>query len=326
MRDSTVPTNALLLALAAGLISAVVFASATTGPMVLRVVLFFLTPLSLYLAGLGLGHAAAAAAALVAGLLIMLIAGPAAAMFYAVSAAIPAVVITRLALLSRETESGQEWYPIGRLVAAAALFGGVLAALVLAIMGGDVDTLTKTMRAVVDSFVKSELANMPGAPKFDEAQITDMAQTTLAALPLVLGGLGMATALVNLWLAGRITQASGRLVRPWPDLTTLTLPSGLLLILCIVLAVKLAGGVASLYAGGFTGPITIAFALVGLAVIHALTRQSPWRSLGLWALYAALLVFTQPLLLLLAIGGVAETVFNYRGQYARDGDGRPPPV
>ncbi len=50
------PTNVFLLALAAGIISAIVFASATTGAMLLRVVLFLLTPLSLYLAGLGLGH------------------------------------------------------------------------------------------------------------------------------------------------------------------------------------------------------------------------------------------------------------------------------
>ena len=56
------PTNVFLLSLAAGIISAVVFASATTGAMLFRVVLFFLTPLSLYLAGLGLGTVAAAIA------------------------------------------------------------------------------------------------------------------------------------------------------------------------------------------------------------------------------------------------------------------------
>jgi hypothetical protein len=49
------PTNVFILAIAAGVVSAVVFASATTGAMLLRVVLFLLTPLSLYLAGLGLG-------------------------------------------------------------------------------------------------------------------------------------------------------------------------------------------------------------------------------------------------------------------------------
>ena len=29
--------------------------------------------------------------------------------------------------------------------------------------------------------------------------------------------------LLNLWLAGRITRMSGRLIRPWPDLAAMTI-------------------------------------------------------------------------------------------------------
>jgi len=52
----------LLIGLGAGLISAVVFASATTGPLLMRMLLFLLTPLPLFLAGLGLGPITAAIA------------------------------------------------------------------------------------------------------------------------------------------------------------------------------------------------------------------------------------------------------------------------
>ncbi len=38
----------LLIALGAGLVSATVFASATTGPLLVRIVLFLLTPLALF--------------------------------------------------------------------------------------------------------------------------------------------------------------------------------------------------------------------------------------------------------------------------------------
>ena len=55
--------NTLLFGLGAGLISAIVFVSATTGPVLARFAFFFLTPISLYLAGLGLGPLAAAVAA-----------------------------------------------------------------------------------------------------------------------------------------------------------------------------------------------------------------------------------------------------------------------
>ena len=47
--------NQLLIAVLLGLVSAVVFASATTGPMLMRYVLFLLTSLPIFLAGLGWG-------------------------------------------------------------------------------------------------------------------------------------------------------------------------------------------------------------------------------------------------------------------------------
>jgi len=307
------PTNALLLALAAGLISAVVFASATTGPMLLRFVLFFLTPLSLYLAGLGLGQVAVAIAAIAATLLITLLATPLTALGYAVTSAVPALVTTRLALLSRPiSDDVQEWYPVGRIVAAAAFFGGAFAILVLVLMGGDTASLTKIMRDVVDAFVKSQIANLPGAPTFTDDQITELAKTTLNSLPWVLGGLGMATILFNLWLAGRITLASGRLVRPWPDLASLELPASALFALMIAMVLTFLGEMPGLFAGGIAGAFLIAFALVGLALAHTLTRDSPWRNFTLAALYGALLFFTAPALALLAIAGLAETVFGYR--------------
>lgn len=108
------PTNVFLLAIAAGIVSAVVFASATTGAMVLRVVLFLLTPLSLYLAGLGLGVIPGAIAAITATTTVMLITNPLTAEIYAISTAIPAFVCTRFTLMSRGPEDQREWYPIGR--------------------------------------------------------------------------------------------------------------------------------------------------------------------------------------------------------------------
>ena len=88
-------------------------------------------------------------------------------------------------------------------------------------MGGEVETLTKLLRGVVESFVKTELSRIPGAPAITAAEIDEVTRTTLSSLPWALGLLAMGTILLNLWLAGRITLASGRLKRPWPDLATL---------------------------------------------------------------------------------------------------------
>jgi hypothetical protein len=305
------PTNVFLLALAAGLISAVVFASATTGALLLRVVLFFLTPLSLYLAGLGLGTVAAAIAAIAATATVLLMANPLAAEVYAISTALPAVVVTRLALLSREQGEVREWYPIGRIVVIAAVFAGIFAMIALVLMGGDVDTLTKMLRTVVESFVKTELAEIPGAPEINADQIDEITRSTLSSLPWALGLLAMATILLNLWLAGRITLASGRLMRPWPDLAKFAMPARATFALLVAIGLSLLGGMTGLLAAAVAAPFTLAFGLVGLGVVHTLTRNSPWRSFILAALYAGV-VFVPHIGLLLAIAGLAETVFRYR--------------
>jgi hypothetical protein len=304
-------TNVFLLSLAAGIISAVVFASATTGAMLLRVILFLLTPLSLYLAGLGLGAVASAIAAITATAAVLLIAGPLTAEVYAISTAVPAVICTRMALLSRGTETGREWYPLGRIVVIAALFAGLFAALALIVMGGNIDALTKMLRGAVETFVKSELSRIPGAPAIGAQEIDEITRSTLSTLPWALGLLAMTTTILNLWLAGRITLASGRLVRPWPDLAQFKMPAGATFVLLVAIGLTFTGGITGLFAASFAAPFTLAFALVGLGLIHVLTRGSPWRTFILTALYTGA-VLVPHIGLLLALAGLAETVFGYR--------------
>ena len=131
----------------------------------------------------------------------------------------------------------------------------------------------------------------------------------------------MITTLLNLWLAGRITLASGRLVRPWPDFSQLRLPASATFALLAAMAAAFLDGFPGLLAGGFAGALTIAFALVGLAVAHSLTRGSAWRNFILTALYASLVLYTPGIALLLAVVGLAETIFAYR-----EGGERPPPA
>ena len=308
-------TNQLLLTIAAGLIAAVVFASATTGAMLLRFVLFFLTPLSLYLAGLGIGPLAASIAAIVATLTILALTNPVAAIVFAISAGAPAVISTQLALLGRRDDSGgrrSNGIRSGVLLSSPAIFGGVFAALALLLIGGDTATLAKAMRTLVETFVKTELPQIPGASPLTDVQIDEIANRALGLLPWTLAALSMITTLLNLWLAGRITLASGRLTRPWPDLSRFALPAGATFALLASMALAFANGIPGLVSGGFAGAFTMAFALVGLALAHTLTRDSPWRNFILTALYAGLILYTPVIALLLALAGLAETIFHYR--------------
>ena len=303
--------QSILLGVGAGLISAIVFASATTGPALSRVLFFLLTPFPLYLAGLGLGLVPAIAAAATATLALLSVSSPLGAAMFAAEAAAPAVILTRLAMLNRAHGEDRVWYPIGRVVAVAALLAaGATAALLLA-AGTDAAALTAKLKPMIVEFIKSQVPSGPDAPLTDE-QISSVAEGLVPLLPAFLGMLLMLMALLSLWLAGRVTLASGRLSRPWPSLKDLELPSGSALMLLAATALSFAGGRIGLAATAFAGAFQLAFALQGLAVAHHLTTGSPWRGFILSALYAALIVLTPYALALLALAGLADTVFRYR--------------
>ncbi len=302
----------LLIGLGAGIVSATVFASATTGPIPIRLILFVLTPLALFLAGLGLGPATAALAG-VAGTALVLAAGsPAAALIFFASQALPVFFLAYLASLNRTTGEVTEWYPIGRIVLAAALISGAIATLTLILLGGDVESLRASLRALLENFVTNELPKMPDAPTLTPKDIDDATAVALALLPAASAISNMASLLFNMWLAGRITLASGRLHRPWPDLATITYPTGAPLLLAVATGAWFLPGLPGLIGGGFAGPVYVAYLLLGLAVVHYVTRGYAWRPFALWALYAALFIMNSVASLALALLGLTESIWSIR--------------
>jgi hypothetical protein len=303
----------LLIGLGAGLVSAVVFASATTGPVLIRMVLFLLTPLALFLAGLGLGPLAAAAGGL-AGTMLVLVAGSlAGALVFAAAQAIPVVILTYLASLNRQTGDGVvEWYPAGRLIIVAAILAGLFSTLTLFLLGGDVETLRTALRDMLQTFVSNELPKMPDAPTLGPAEIDEATAIALALLPAASAISTMGSLLFNLWLAGRITMASGRLQRPWPDLAAIVYPPVTPLLLALATGAGFLAGLPGLIAAGFAGPLFLAYVLLGLAVVHFMTRGRAWRPFALWGLYASLFIMNTVASLAIALLGLAEAIWPMR--------------
>ena len=302
----------LLIALGAGLISAIVFASATTGPLLVRILLFLLTPLALFLAGLSAGTRAAAIAGIAGSALVIAAGGSTAALIFATSQALPVVVLVHLASLNRQTEGETEWYPVGRIVIAVVLMAAAFSTLTLFLLGGNVETLRETLRTLLESFIQNELAKMPDAPPLGPKEIDEVTTVTLTLLPAASAISTMGSLLFNMWLAGRITLASGQLRRPWPDLAAMTYPPGTPLMLAVATAAAFLSGLAGLIATGFAGPLFLAYVLMGLAVVHYVTRGRPWRPFALWALYAALFIVNTIASLAVAILGLTESVWPLR--------------
>jgi hypothetical protein len=312
----------LLIGLGAGAVSAVVFASATTGPLLMRMLLFILTPLALFLAGLGAGPMTAALAGAVGTLLVFAVGGVPAALIFAASQAIPVFALVYLASLNRPVADGREWFPVGRIVIAAALLAGAFSTLTLIMLGGDAEALRATLRNLLQQFVTNELPKMPDAPTLTPADIDDAASVALALLPAASAMLTMGSLLFNMWLAGRITLASGRLQRAWPDLAAMVYPSGTPLLLAALAGAGFLSGLAGLIARAFAGPLFFAYVLLGLAVVHYITRGNTWRPFALWGTYLLLFAVNSLASLALALLGLADAIWPLR-KPAGPLDGRP---
>lgn len=322
----------ILVGLAAGLAAAVLFASASAGGMTGRVVLFFLAPLPCYLAGLGWGSAAAALAATSSAIGAGLMLGLRTGAVYFLSQGIPLVVLCHLALLNRPSASPAvssspapaiEWYPIGRLVAVATLMAGSLALLSILLLGNDLDQLKAMMRELVEKVILKQLPSL-GGDKLGEPEINAMAEMLLFALPAGSALLWLGGFVLNLWLGGKITLMSGRLARPWPDVTTMRYPRGFGLGLAISLVALLLPGFAGLLASGFAGAFLFAYLLMGLAIIHFATRGLAARPFILWGVYVALFVLNTWAGLLIALLAVLEPVLPWRRP--PEGGNAPPPA
>jgi hypothetical protein len=302
----------LLIGICAGLVSAVLFASASTGTMLGLFVLFFLSPPPIAIAGLGWGWRAAAVAAVAGAALIAVITSPRGALFHALALGAPTAILSYYCLLHRDVQAltgatHTEWYPIGRVVTLAAFLAGGLAAIGLLTTAPDMDGLNALLRGMLEKMLKPpQSASMPmGAPPaLTPEQITGLTSLLSGLFTASLATMWFAIAMLNMWLAAHVVARSARLVRPWPDLSELRLPPSLPIALGAALAGTYLSGFPGLIAAGFASAILLAYVCVGLAIIHSLTRGQALRPMYLTATYAILFLFylfVGPLLALLGL-------------------------
>lgn len=312
----------LFIGVGSGLIAAALFASAATATA-LAGVLFYLAPLPLCLAGLGWGTVTGLISALTATVVVALGLGPAAAAIFALSIAAPIAFLTHLALLSRplptaegEPNAALEWYPPGRLVGWAALIAGLLAAMLVLVLGYDQDSYRESVREMLSHSALKDLDT--DGTLFTEENMAKISGLIARALPAAFAIVWLTVALFNLWIAGRIVEASGRALRPWPDLHALELPNAFVLLFAGALAASFLPGLAGLLATGLAGALLFAYTLQGLAVIHVYSRGIPLRGLLLATIYLAIL-FLGWVVIVIAIIGLAEPSLGLRRRVAHGG-------
>lgn len=309
-------TGLLITGIAAGLASALLFVAAETGSLV-SVLLFYLATLPLLISGLGWGWMTAVIGALVGAVAIGAVTSPIGGLVFFVTVGGPAAVLSYLALLSRTDENGAtDWYPVGRIVLWSAAMGTVIVAAALFMIGSNIDEFRAALIAMFSEMATASEGGL--APDADTMEA--FADSMLALLPPFAAGLWLMTTLLNLYIAGRVVRTSNRLVRPWPDIARLELPTVAGLVLLAALAFWIFGGPIGRIAAPAAASLILCFSFVGLGVVHVLTRGNPARGLILSALYILTALSLWPLLFLAALG-LAEPQLRLRDRRPPTGGG-----
>ena len=314
----------VLIGLAAGAASALMFASIISGALI-SLLLFYLAPLPLMVAAIGWGPLCGAIGGIAASLGLGAIFGINYCIAFAVAVALPGWWLGHLVLLGRPiaaagngaapAEPNLEWYPVGRILLWIASLAALTTFAALLTLGTDAATITDMLRRGVTRIFNPQ--NEP-AP----AEMAQWVDAMVALAPFAAASVAMPTLTLNLWLAAKIAATSGRLHRPWPDLRTAALPPTALAVLCVAAALCFAGGLLSILAQIVTSALMMAYAFTGLAVLHTLTLALKSRAFWLGSAYAVVVLFVWPVLAMVVLG-VADAVFGLRQRYLRS---RPPPL
>lgn len=317
----------ILIALAAGSASALMFASIVSGALI-SLVLFYLSPLPLMVTALGWGPLAATIGGIAAASGLGLMFGLPYCAAFALTVALPAWWLGHLALLGRPVANAapatgvapvapaMEWYPVGRMLLWIAAFAALTTMAAMLTLGTDAETITGTLRRGLLRILGPREAASSGDV---ERWVAALALIAPPAAAIV----SMLTLTLNLWLSGKIATTSGRLHRPWPDLKTAELPPMTLVVLSVALAFCFIGGLAALFAQIATTALMMAYAFTGFAVLHTLTLAMKGRAIWLSCTYAIVVVFGWPVLAMVALG-LADAVFGFRERYLRGK--QPPPL
>ena len=309
----------VLIALAAGLASALMFASIVSGALI-SLLLFNLAPLPLMVVGLGWGPLSATIGGIAAATLLGTIFGLPYCIAFVLTSALPAWWLGHLAMLGRPLAAGTapagedalEWYSVGRILLWVVVFATITTTATLLTMGSDGPSIQGTMRSGWAHFLES-MGITPSDRRVDALVTIAPAAATIA---------NIVTLTLNLWLAARIAATSGRLHRPWPDLKSTALPPMTLAALCAAIALCFSGGLVAIVSQIVTAALLMTYALTGFAVLHTLTLALKNRALWLGCAYFIVAVFAWAVLAMVLLG-IADAIFGLRQRYLR---GRPPPL
>lgn len=273
------------LALAAGLLSALLFLSLAKG-IALGFVLSYVAPLPLMMAGLGLGMGASVIAGAVAAAAVAMVAGGASIPPFLVAAVLPTLVVTNRALLWRSAADGSaEWYPPGLVLAWLCAAGLALMLIGTALVAGHPEGVRAWVGEMIARTLELLAADVP-------AQQRAQAVTWWTPFfPAMVVSSWLVMAVANATGAQGILTRMGRARRSRPAYGELWLPDWLAVVLAVCgLAAAALGGDAGYVAANLAVVTLVPFLFLGLAGIHRWAAGRPYARLVLAVTYGVLVL------------------------------------
>jgi len=281
----------LAAAIGVGVVSAFLYLAVLFGGFG-ALILGYLAPLPLFLAGLWLGSTASLLAGAAGTVAVLAVSSSVlVSLAYLVTAAVPVILVVRQALLARAAPDGSvEWYPPGRLLMALTGMGlaGLLGAAVLTLdqPGGLEGAVRETLGRMADQMFSAQ-----GQPAPDPQDIW-MAE--------VLPGFAVIS-----WLVMRF----GRNKRPAMRLDDLELPRWLATaFLAAMLAASLAPDPVGFLAVNAALVLALPFAFAGLSVVHVFARSRSAKLPILVGFYMFLFLFGWPIVLMVGLGMIEQWI------------------
>lgn len=305
-----------LIAVGGGLVCALLYLSVMSGST--GAILFtYLSQLPLFLVGLSLGLTPAAIACIVAAGAIAVGANFAAAGLFCVLSAAPVLILVRQGLVSRpRAHGGQvEWYPPGLLLSWLTGYGLVLFAITLLALLGSEGGIEGAARG----YIEATLGNISAAaadPRFDR-----VIQSFIRYFPAIVVTTWLVMVVINAALAQNMLKQFKRNRRPSPKFADLELPGWMITGLAVVVLVSFVPGRIGITGQNAALIIGLPFFFLGLAVIHAVSHRFGMRRLFLMAIYAILIMFGWPIIVVTGLG-IVEQWAHFRRRFATTGTGR----
>jgi len=311
--------NWIVIGVIAGIAAGLLQAGGSTGNLFGMFFIYFAS-LPLFIAGLGWGAVTAALGAVVMTTGYLVVFGWKAGLAIGLSAGVAPVLLSWLALKNRPasdtpseegevSDTGIEWYPEGRLVVWTAILSAAMSIAVIIALGPKVEQFRSTVGEALQPLFDA-MAKQPNAPA--DFQVDQLKAFVLTALPAVLSGVWCMATMLNMLVAGTVLRRANAGLRPWAAFSSLAFPKWVMWVLSASAVLTFLPGTFGAFAWVITASLMLAYAILGLAVMHGLLDGHPLRTILLMAFYFSLMFLSAIAIIPLILLGMFDQSFSIR--------------